>query len=79
MKHEPTTNKVEVKQLLQEHTSFGVLIWTEYHYVKKIKRLKKSNTCLYFSSCIVFFSIKRKDFLEIDQSETRIACGGHVW
>jgi hypothetical protein len=21
---------------------------------------------------------QRKDFLEIDQSETRIACGGHV-
>jgi hypothetical protein len=21
---------------------------------------------------------KREDFLEIDQSETRIACGGHV-
>jgi hypothetical protein len=24
------------------------------------------------------FQIKGEDFLEIDQSETRIACGGHV-
>jgi hypothetical protein len=24
------------------------------------------------------FSLKGEDFLEIDQSETRIACGGHV-
>jgi hypothetical protein len=23
-------------------------------------------------------AIKREDFLEINQSETRIACGGHV-
>jgi hypothetical protein len=25
-----------------------------------------------------YLSLKREDFLEINKSETRIACGGHV-
>jgi hypothetical protein len=27
----------------------------------------------------VIFLLTEKIFLEINQSETRIACGGHVW
>ena len=35
-------------------------------------------TCTYQVLVHMLSSFKGEDFLEIDQSETRIACGGHV-
>jgi hypothetical protein len=44
----------------------------DYTWWGKLKKVKKS------VHMAKQFQIKGEDFLEIDQSETRIACGGHV-
>jgi hypothetical protein len=47
-----------------------------------LAHLAKGNVsfCHHLASvvCLWLSSFKGEDFLEIDQSETRIACGGHV-
>jgi hypothetical protein len=45
----------------------------------KDEEFERSHRCFPPSFCQLAKQLQRRKYLEIDQSETRMACGGHVY